>query len=81
MELCTPLEGKGLGGPHWWVTYVSEAGHGATGGEGLADALGVPCQAAAGDTAGALGGWGSCGEGGQGREGSSDAEHRELGVV
>lgn len=80
MEIWIRLGGKGPRGRHRWVTYVSEAGHGAAGSEGLADALGVPCQAAAGDATGALGGWGRGGEGGQGREGSSDAEHCELGV-
>lgn len=60
-----------------WVTYVSEGVHGAAGGEGRADALGVPCQAAAGEATGFLGCWGSCGEGGEGRQGGCDAEHCE----
>lgn len=62
------------------MTYVSESVHGAASGEGLADALGVPCQAAAGEATGALGCWGSCGEGSEGREGGGDAEHCESGV-
>lgn len=59
------------------MTYVSEGGHGAASGEGRADALGVPCQAAAGDATGALGRGGGCGKGGKGRKGSCDAEHCE----
>lgn len=59
------------------MTYVSDGDHGAAGGEGRADALGVPRQATAGEATGALGCRGGCGEGGEGRKGGGDAEHCE----
>lgn len=72
-----PVMEWGLEGQCYGVTYVSESVHGAASSEGLADALSVPCQAAAGEATGALGCWGSCGEGSEGREGGGDAEHCE----
>ena len=71
-------EEKGLEGQCYrWMTYVCESVHGTASGEGLADAFGVPCQAAGGEATRALGRRGGSGEGSKGRQGSSEAEHCE----